>query len=469
MKKYIILAILAACILAEPACKVSKDITVKDLKMPETFSGGKADATSIATLPWNTFFEEQELRDLISQAIAHNNDLLLAIRSIDKASLVLRQAKWGNVPTVAIQAAANSSRPSDNSLNGLSLGNFLRQNHVEDYTLAASLTWEADLWGKIRSHRSAALSSLLQAKEIRNAVQTRLVNDVAKGYYNLLMLHEQVRIARKNVLLNDSTLSMIQLQFNAGQISSLGLQQAEAQKLDAQGLVPQFEQQIVIQENALNILLGDFPREIATEKTLSSVMLKERMEAGIPVQLLSRRPDVRSAELEVSKANAEVGYAKTFLYPSLSITAQGGINAFKASNWFQIPSSLFGAVAGGLMQPLLNHRKLRTDYEVAKVNRDQAVLSFRQSVLNAVGDVSDNLVRIEKYEQQMSYVSKRVQTLETATSNAKLLFNNGMASYLEVITAQGNVLQSELALAAIKKAQLDARVDLYRAVGGGWR
>ena len=450
-------------------CHVSRDVSVPKADIPQAYASQQADTINVADLPWNTFFEDPQLRELISRALEHNNDLQIAIKSIDKAALSLRQAKWGNVPTVNLQATATSSRPSDNSLNGLTLGNFLHQSHVEDYTLAATLSWEADLWGKIRSQRSAALASLLQAREIRNAVQTRLVNDIAKGYYNLQMLHEQLKIAEKNVQLNDSTLNMIRLQFEAGQVSSLAMQQAEAQKLDAQQLVPKFEQQITVQENALNILTGAYPGTFGNVASLATTPNGNKLMPGIPAQLLNRRPDVRSAELAISRANAEVGYNKAALYPSLTITAQGGINAFKASNWFQIPSSLFGAVAGGITQPLINHRKLKTDYQIALVNREQVVISFRQSVLNAVGDVSDNLVRIEKFEQQMSLAAKRVSTLEQATTNARLLFNNGMATYLEVITAQANVLQSELTLATIKKSQLDAKVDLYRAVGGGWR
>jgi len=201
---------------------------------------------------------------------------------------------------------------------------------------------------------------------------------------------------------------------------------------------------------------------------LKEIKFGDKLSPGIPAHLLSRRPDVKVAELVLSKANAEVGYAKASLYPSLNITAQGGLEAFKASNWFEIPSSLFGAVAGGLTQPLLNQRKLRTTYRVAKVHREQAMIDFRQSILMAVGDVADNLVKIEKYQEQSVFALERVQTLRNATANSRMLFGNGLATYLEVLTAQSSVLQSELTLASVTKAQLEARVDLYRALGGGW-
>jgi multidrug efflux system outer membrane protein len=458
---YLIILLLAAC-------KVSKDVKTPVEAVPATFRDTPADTASIGKMPWASFFNNPELNTLIANAIEHNNDLQIAVKDIEAAELTLRQAKLGNVPSVGIQAGASSSRPSDNSLNGATLSKFLSSTHVEDYTLAVSLSWEADLWGKIRSLKAEALAAYLQTNEARKAVQTRIVSDVAKGYYNLLMLDAQLAIARQNILLNDSTLNIIHLQYEAGQVTLLAVQQAQAQQLTAAALVPQFEQLVSIQENAISILSGVNPGSIQRHNELASLNTEEKLSAGIPADLLSRRPDVRLAELALTKANAEVGYAKANMYPSLAITAQGGLDAVKASNWFTIPASLFGAVAGSLTQPLFQQKKLSTQYEVAKVRREQTVISFRQSVLVAAGEVSDNLVKIDKLQQQQAFTAERVHILQQAISNAQQLFGNGMATYLEVITAQGNVLQSELELANIKKAQLDARVDLYRAVGGGW-
>jgi outer membrane protein TolC len=164
-----------------------------------------------------------------------------------------------------------------------------------------------------------------------------------------------------------------------------------------------------------------------------------------------------------------VGINKSEMYPALRITAEGGVNSFKASNWFNIPASLFGVVSGSVLQPLLNHKELKTQYEVAKVEREKTVIQFRQSVLVAVGEVSDALVKIDKLKAQQVIAADRLKTLQQATSNSNLLFKNGMANYLEVITAQGNVLQSELELASIKRSELSAVSELYKALGGGWK
>lgn len=470
MKNYINSYLFAAILLVLSACKVSKDIQVPDQRLPVAYrTATVADTASIARLPWKSFFTETTLQNLIDSAIVRNNDLQIAVKNIEAAQLSLNQARLGNIPAVGLNVTATTNRPSDNSLNGLSLNQFLGSKHIEDYTAAANLSWEADIWGKIRSRKAAALAAYLQTEEARKAVQTQIVANVSSGYYNLLMLDAQLGIARKNLKLNDSTLRIIRLQYDAGQVTSLAVQQAEAQQLAAARLIPQFEQDITLQENALSILAGKLPEAVVRNSTLDNVPVSPTLSAGLPSTLLSLRPDVRSAELDVERANAEVGVSKASLYPALTITAQGGVNSFRASNWFNIPASLFGTVAGGLTQPLFQRGQLKTQYNLAKVQREKSIIQFRQQVLVAVGEVSDALVRIDKLNQQQTIAANRAQTLRQATGNAGLLFKNGLANYLEVITAQSNVLQSELELASIKKAQLDATVELYRSVGGGWR
>ncbi len=463
--------------LAFSACKVSKDVATPQPELPTNFQQSArtttaatgVDSAGIAGLSWKDLFTDPSLQQLIDSAIARNYDMQLALKNIESARLILGQSRLGYLPQVDLNVTANTSRPSDNSLNGLSLPVFLHKNHVEDYSANVTISWEADIWGKIRNRQSAALASYLQTEEARKAVQTDIVSSVSQGYYNLLMLDEQLGIAKRNLSLNDSTLNIIRLQFNAGQVTALGVQQAEAQEKVAAALIPQLEQEILLQENALSILAGQLPASIARGTTLEQVPVKEDISTGIPTAMVSRRPDVRSNELALTVANANVGIAKASMYPTLNITAQGGLNSFKASNWFNIPASLFGMVGGGLTEPLFRRRELKTQYELAKVEREKTVIQFRQSVLVAVGEVSDALGRIEKLKQQHEIVASRVSVLRQATNNANQLFRNGLANYLEVITAQGNVLQSELELASLKREQLDAVVGLYKSLGGGWK
>lgn len=467
MKKYIILSLFIATL---SSCQVSRNVETPKDAIPSEYRGiASTDSTTAGDLEWKSFFTEKTLQGLIDNAIAKNNELQLAQKNIEIAQLQFRQSKWNTIPSLNLQVTGNSTNPSENSLNGVSLSQFLGKNHIEDFTAAANLSWEADIWSKLRNQKKSALAQYLQSEEVKKALQTTIVATVSKGFYNLLMLDAQLEIAKQNLALNDSTLFIINLQYEAGQVTSLAKQQAASQRLVAAQLIPLLEQNIVIQENALSVLTGSFPKAIDRKATLQAIAAHEDLKAGIPSTLVNKRPDVKSAELALQSANAKVGLSKAALYPSLSITATGGLNSFESSNWFTMPASLFGVVAGSIAQPLLNNKKLRTQYEISKKEREKTVISFRQSVLTAVAEVSDAMVKIDKLDAQNKIAASRVETLQEAIRNATMLFKNGMANYLEVITAQSNLLQSELELAALKKSRLEADIELYRALGGGWR
>ncbi|NUY82188.1 efflux transporter outer membrane subunit [Flavobacterium sp. MAH-1] len=472
MKNHIKILTASVLLLIASACKVSKDIETPKEAIPAAYRSDVAASTSSATIAdtdWRSFFTDNTLQTLVDSALVRNNDLLVAQQNIEIARLRLSQAKWGNVPTLNLQVTASSTNPSENSLNGLSLSQFVGQHHIDDFTAAGTLSWEADIWGKIKNRKKSALAQYLQSSEAKNALQTIIVSNVARGFYNLLMLDAQLEVARKNLELNERTLQIINLRYDSGQVTSLAKQQAEAQRLVAAQLIPFLEQQIAIQENALSVLTGSFPKTIDRKTSLAQLAVADKLDAGVPSQMVALRPDVKASELYLQQMNAEVGVTKAQLYPSLTISATAGVNSFEASNWFTMPASLFGTVAGGLTQPLLNGKRLRTQYEVSKAEREKAVIGFRQSVLVAVGEVSNALVSIDKLKLQYEAADSRKNTLQTAVKNADLLFKSGMANYLEVITAQDNLLQSELQVLVQKKARLDAAVELYRSLGGGWK
>ncbi|MFA4868743.1 MAG: efflux transporter outer membrane subunit [Pedobacter sp.] len=446
-------------------CKVTKDITVPQSVVPDHFRNSfRPDSSSIVNQTVSDFFREMELIDLIDTALIRNFDMQIAFENIESARQIIRQAKMEYLPQLNFQVTGSTSRPSNNGFNTAQL---LNTNHIEDFNAGLNLSWEADIWGKIKSQKKAAVAGYFQTEEAKNAIQTQLIASVAQGYYSLMTLDAQIDIAERNLALTNSTLKMIKLQFDAGQVSSLAIQQAKAQQLVAAQLIPRLQQEITIQENALSLLTGHLPGIIKRSANLEYTLVNESTAAGFPSAMVNKRPDVKNAELSLSIANAKLGIAKANLYPSLRITASGGVNSLKASNWFNIPASLFGMVAGGITQPLLQKRMLKTQYELAKIDREKAVIQFRYSVLNAVTEVSDELVKIEKLKQQYAISKEKVNTLQLAVKNANLLFASGMANYLEVITAQSNSLQSELELATIKNEQLNARVELYRTLGGG--
>jgi len=452
------------------ACRVGRNYERPALALPGQFksTGQVPSDSSIAGVEWRQYFKDPALVSLIDTTLKGNYDLQLALKNIESAQEYVKQAKVGWLPTLNVQANASTSYPSKNSLNGISLSSFLKTDHIEDYNLVANLSWEIDVWGKIKRQKEAALADYLNSFEGARAVQTQLVADVANSYYNLLMLDEQLQIAKYNVSLSDSIVQMMRLQKTAGDVTELAVNQAISQQQTAALLVPQLEQGIAIQENALRILAGQAPATLPRSGKLEEVAMWDQLSAGVPADLISKRPDVRAAEAQLVSANALVGAAQANMYPALTLTASGGLNSYKAAKWFDI-NSLTGSVLGGITQPVFQRRQLKTQLEVAKIQRDQAEIRFRQQALNAIGEVSNALVKLDKLQTQRQIATDQVQTLGTAVGQARLLFGSGLANYLEVITAQSNALQAQLSRADIVRQQLSASVELYRSLGGGWK
>lgn len=451
------------------ACVAGKNYERPTVELPQQFGNVAPSDTSIAGMQWRRFFKDTVLLNLIDTALIGNYDLQLATKRIEEAAAYVKGARAGYLPLVTAGASASSSIPSKNSLNGKSLESFIGEKHIEDYTLSVAASWEIDVWGKIKRQKEAALANYLQSYEGRRAVQTTLVNNLASGYFNLLMLDKQLSITRSNLLLSDTLVRMMILQKAAGQVTQLAVEQTDVQRQNAAILIPELEQQVAIQENEIRILCGRLPSSIPRSDSLTDAVMQDDFSTGLPAAIISHRPDVRAAEMALVAANATVGVAEANFYPSFTLSATGGLNAFKASKWFAMPASLFGTGAAGIAQPLLQHRQLKTNLEVAKVQREEAVIVFRQSVLNATGEVVNALVQIEKLQSEQEIAAQQVDTLHKAIFNAQLLFRSGLANYLEVITAQSNLLNAELNLATIQRRELSAKVELYRALGGGWK
>lgn len=454
------------------SCSVQK-YQQPELRLPDTYRTElelSDDTLNIAHIGYRDFFKDPILVNLIDKSLEQNNDLQVALKQIEFASLGYKQSKWGYAPVVDAQAAsANINRPSQNSMNGQSLGYFLGQNYLTDYTTAINLSWEADIWGKIKGAKEEALADYLQTQEAAKAVQTRLIAEVVQGYYNLLMLDKQLAISKSNLAFADSTLTILNKQFELGIINSLAVEQQQIAREQILKNIPPIEASITVQENALSILAGSLPDKIVRQANLDNVSTPQNISTGIPAEILSYRPDVKKQELALRKSIASIHVAKVSMYPALNITAQGGLNALKATNWFNVPGSLFGLATGTIAQPILQSRQLKTRYEQAKIASEQAELNFKQSVLLAFGEVSDALVQIDKLEEQETIAIGLVEKADVVVTNSLKLYQFGEATYLDVILAQSNKLQAELDLATVKTLRLNAITALYRAVGGGWQ
>ncbi len=468
MNNYIFRILVLASLSLLGSCRIGKQQATPELDLPAAYRATPVVSSAETVLPVREFFKDPVLLELIDSAMAKNYDLNMAVKSIESSEQVFKKVKLNYLPDLTARMDANTTRPSKNSLGGIGNELFIGSYSVADFNTNLGLTWEIDIWGKVRTQKEEALSNYLQSVEATKAVQTRLVADIANGYYNLIMLDNQLRVAENMEAISDSTLRIITVQQSVGQVTILGVNQARAQLEFARQLIPQIEQSIALQENALSILCGSYPAAVV-RKDFNEEEIIALTKPAYPASLLGARPDVRAAEHTLTAANARVGLTQIAMYPSLTISATGGLNTFKASNWFSVPASLFGMVAGGISQPVFLRGQLKMQHELAKIEREKAVLGFRQSVLLAVGEVENALVRQEKNDLQIQSSLSRVKSLTEARKNADLLFKTGMATYLEILNTQSAYLQSELDLAELKRQKKLAAIELYRALGGGWK
>lgn len=467
MKQYIYVGLGLATLFS--SCIAGKKYTRPELDLPETYREQqvKVTADSVA-LSWRTFFKDPVLVELIEKSLKKNNDIQTAMLNMQQLELVYTQARKGLLPTVDLAIDANRTWMSKNSLNGSLSEQFTSSSFMDDYAAVLRLSWEADIWGKAKAQKTEAQANFFAQKENLSALKTRIIVQVAQAYYNLMVLDEQLKVAEQNVEMSQTTLDMIRLQYNAAQVSSLAVGQAEAQKKTAELLIPQAKQSIAVQENALSILCGNYPEPIHRSGSLMKAMPEDTFPDGVPTALLSRRPDVKSAEYAVVAANSRVGLAKVAMYPSFSIMPSIGVNSFNFNNWWDLPGSLVKTVAANISQPVFQKKALKTNYEVALLEQNKAAIQFKQSVMLAVGEVTDELSTIKYTNERLALVAQKTVHLNKATDDAMLLYKNGMANYLEVITAQNNSLQNELEAVSIKRDQLNALTNLYRALGGGF-
>lgn len=465
-------------------CKVGQKYQQPELNLPDQFRGDTlayfGDTSSISQISWKEFFHDPTLKDLIDSALANNYDMQTALKNIEIANKWLRQNRMNYLPEVdATIAGVNKQYRSKEFGSGPSTkwyekhGTKAPENmfsYLNQFGTEIGFSWEIDIWGKISNAKDQLSAEFLNTQEAKNAIQTNLIANVAKGYFNLLMLDAKIDVAKRNVQLNDSTLQMIKLQYDAGEITALAIQQTESQRLIAASLVPELEKEIVLQENALRILIGEMPDSVSRGTSFEHLFAENKdISLGSPIDIVRNRPDVRGAEWDLVAANANANIKQAMRYPSLSLEGVFGVNSMMPKNWFSIPGSLLGGFGGNITAPIFKNKKLKTEWEVAKLERDKAEIDFQRTVMEAVSEVSDAVVTVEKLREQLEFARLRVENSEKAVKNAGLLFKGGYATYLEVITAQSNALNSDLALVELRQEHLESYVDLYRSLGGGWR
>lgn len=465
-------------------CKIHEPYKRPDINEPVNYyglnKGDDGDTVSMANTHWRDFFNDPLLISLIDTALVNNIDLQMTNEYIEIGLSRLKQAKANFLPSVS--AAPARFREDNFSANYHNYGsNRSRRIYGEgnpaplslyterlEHEIGVDMSWEIDVWGKLKSQKKASLLSYMKSMEFQKAVRTSMIAEIATTYANLLLLKAQLAVFRRNLLLNDSTLRMVELQYDAGEVTSLAVKQTQSQKLRAQSLIPQLEREYIRQENFLNRLLGGYPKSIDV-KELNATMIEEDYVAGMPLELIRNRPDIAAAEFNLQESYAKLGVANAMRYPSVSIGASVGLNSFELEKLLNPARSGFLLLNGLVFQPIFQQRRLKTNYEVALSEKNIAELEFKDKFLQAINEVSDALVAIEKLKEEYTIAQDRVSAAQKAVNDAFLLFRSGMASYLEVITAQGEALDSELNLENVKVQLFAADVELYRSLGGGWR
>lgn len=467
------------------SCKTGRKYIQPELDLPDDFraewSTEGVDSSLASDIPWRDFFNDPVLIELIDSGLAYNYDMRTALKNIEIAQLNLRSNKFEYLPQVNANIATINQQYRSEHFYGSPSSKWYAEKEKDpssrmfkyqsQHSSGLEFSWEVDIWGRIAQQKDMLQAAWVQSQEAKTAVQTKIIADIASGYFNLLMLDAQMEVAQRNVQLNDSTLGIMQLQFEAGEISALALQQTESQRLLAASMVPALEADIAAQENALQALVGRMPAQVYRDRSLNDdlINVQRMISIGAPLDIVRKRPDIRQAELELISTNASMNIRQQMRYPQISLSAVFGVNSMLPENWFNIPGALLGSVVGQVSAPIFRNKKLKTQYEVAKIEREKAELALQETVMKAVTEVSNVLVRAEKYTEQVELANARVSNSRLAVNNASLLFKSGYATYIEVITAQSNALRSEMDLVDIRQKQLNAYVALYRALGGGWQ
>ena len=399
---------------------------------------------SIATLRWEELFTDTCLQRLIRQGLVANADLAVARLQVEEAQATLRQSKLAYLPSIQLEPTGT-------------LSGFDGQKTQKTYSVGASASWEIDLFGKLRNSKRQALASLLASDAYRQAMQTQVVATVADSYYALLMLDEQIRITEQAAESWREYVRSLAVLMQAGQADRATLAQAEASRLAAESSLLSLQQQAIEQENALCVFVGLTPRRLE-RGTMDGQQFPSHLSVGVPLDLLARRPDVRQAEAKLMQAFYAANSARAAFYPSITLSGSAG--------W----TNSGGAVqaVGSLVQPLFNRGQNVANLRIAKAQQEEAVLQFRQSLLDAGNEVNNALTRWQTARERIRLDNGQVEQLTITLGDTELLMENSAdTNYLQVLTARQSLLSAQLNVASDRYDEIQGVIELYHALGGG--
>lgn len=455
MKKLIILYCISAWV-GLGACSVYKSYERPDMPVVDSLyrqaAATSADTTSIASLSWRELFTDPKLQALIETGLQNNTDLNIARLKVTEAEATLMTSRLAYLPSISFEPSGTLRSVDGNAM-------------TKSYDIAASASWEVDIFGKLTNAKRGAKAALEQSEAYRQAVQTQLIATIANSYYSLLMLDAQLDISERTAAIWGENVRAMKALKAAGDATELAVAQSEASKLSVDASIASLRQQIDQMENTLTALLGIAPQKI-DRTTIGEQRFPTELAAGVPLQLLQRRPDVRQSEAAIAQAFYATNAARAAFYPSITLSGSAGwTNAAGAA--ITNPGQWLFTAVGSLVQPLFNRGKNIANLRIAKAQQEEALLSFRQSLLDAGTDVNNALIQWQTARQRQQIDQQQILSLESTVRSSELLMQYSSQNYLEVLTARQTLLQAELTAVSDRFDEIQGVINLYHALGGG--
>lgn len=458
--------ITGALLFSLSACVTQKYKIPAELKTEGLYRDvASTDTANIADLPTSTLFNDPQLQALIKEGIANNLDLKSAIERMKSAEANLRLSKTAFLPSLNLDLSAADNKQSQAALNFPAGVNINTETQL--YKAQLSTAWEIDVWGKLGSAKRSAVASYLQTDAAKRAVQTQLVSAIANNYYTLLALDLQLKITQQTLESRIKNVEAIKQLKEAGIVTGAAVVQSEANRYAAEVSIPDLKRSIRETENALNILLGKGAGSVS-RSSLGAQQEYKDLQVGIPSQLLKNRPDVQQAEFAFRVAFENTNLAKTYFYPQLTLTANGGLSSLTLENFFN--NSIFYSIVGGLTQPIFNKGLNKARLASAKAAQQESFYTFQKTMLTAGSEVSNALFAYQAAVEKETSRAKQIASLEKAVDYTKeLLKYSSATNYTDVLTSEQSLLAAQLSGVNDRLQKLQAIVNLYRALGGGWR
>jgi NodT family efflux transporter outer membrane factor (OMF) lipoprotein len=464
--------LLALAAMWSAGCTVGPNYSRPTVAIPQNFRAPEAlpapQAASFANLKWFEIFKDEKLQELIRTGLAQNYDLRDAVAHVEAARASLGITRSNQYPNFGASGAIEFNRLSRDGATPVPAALLPHQNRNFGEASLNLLSFEIDLWGKLRRATEAARANLLSADENRKAVITTLVSDISTSYLSLRELDYELEISQRTLLTRQQSLDLTRQRQRGGVSTLLDLRQAEQLVDTAAQTIPVIEQQIAQTENQIKLLLGENPGNVARGKSLTEQSLPPEVPAGLPSDLLERRPDIRATEQDLIAANAEIGVARAAYFPTLSLTGLLGGQSTQLASLFSGPSSAWN-LAPQVSQPIFTAGRLKSNVKLAEAERESAVIHYQKAIQTAFAEVSNSLIAHQKVRESREKQEELVVALRDRVRLAYIRYRGGVDTQLNALDADRDLFQAELTLSQIRLDELLTVVQLYKSLGGGWQ